>query len=151
LAKSKQTRAPATRLSPQRAGTAKRVSRRTARPRGAPATVDEYFARVPEPARGMLAKMRTAIRSAVPRDAMETISYRIPAFTRNGVLVWYAAFSDHVSLFPGGSVLGRFKDDTAGLKMSKGTIQFPLDKPLPLALIKRIVSARVAEREAGRR
>jgi len=99
----------------------------------------------------MLTKMRATIRSAVPRDATEVISYRMPAFRRDGVLVWYAAFADHCSLFPGGSILRQFKDELVGFKTSKGTVQFPLDKPLPVALIKRIVKARVAEREAKKR
>ena len=115
-------------------------------------TVDEYLARVPEPARSTLEKMRAAIRSVVPREATETISYRIPAFKHNVVLVWYAAFAAHVSLFPTASVIAAFKDELAELKTSKGTIHFPTDKPLPIALIKRIVKARVAqvERKKGR-
>ena|SRR5579862_6398197 len=112
----------------------------------APATaVDEYIRRVPEPARGLLRQMRAAIRSAVPPKATETISYRMPAFTLEGVLVWYAAFRDHVSLFPGGSALGHFTDELARYKTSKGTVQFPLDQPLPLGLITRIVKTRVTE------
>jgi uncharacterized protein YdhG (YjbR/CyaY superfamily) len=95
----------------------------------------------------MLTKMRAAIRSALPRDATEIISYKMPAFRRDRVLVWYAAFADHCSLFPGASVLRQFEDELAGFKTSKGTVQFPLDTPLPMALIKRIVKARVAERE----
>jgi uncharacterized protein YdhG (YjbR/CyaY superfamily) len=65
--------------------------------------------------------------------------------------VWYAAFAGHISLFPGGSVLAQFKDDIAGFKVSKGTVQFPLDKPLPTALIKRIVKARLAEYKTSKR
>jgi uncharacterized protein YdhG (YjbR/CyaY superfamily) len=103
---------------------------------------------MPEPARSVLNKLRAAIRSALPRDVTETISYRMPAFERDGVLVWYAVFRDHCSLFPGGSVLGHLKNEVAGYKTSKGTIQFSLDTPLPTALIKKIVNARVAEREA---
>jgi uncharacterized protein YdhG (YjbR/CyaY superfamily) len=114
-------------------------------------SVDEYLARLAEPARSTLKKMRAAIRSVVPKDATEVISYGIPAFRRDTVLVWYAAFSDHVSLFPGGSVLEPFKDELAEFKTSKGTVQFPLDKPLPLVLIKRIVKARVAQAAAGKR
>jgi uncharacterized protein YdhG (YjbR/CyaY superfamily) len=123
------------------------TSKRTA----GPITVDEYFVRLSEPARGTLNKMRAAIRSAVPHDATETISYRMPAFTRNGVLVWYAAFANHCSLFPTGSVVEAFKDQLKGFKTSKGTIQFPTDKALPIALIKRIVRARVAQHEARKR
>jgi len=129
----------------------KSTSRRAASQRGASGTVDDYLARVPEPGRIMLKKMRAAIRSALPRDATETISYRMPAFQRDGVLVWYAAFADHCSLFPAGAVVQAFKDDLKGFKTSKGTIQFPLDKRLPIGLIKRIVRARVAQHEAKKR
>jgi uncharacterized protein YdhG (YjbR/CyaY superfamily) len=130
----------------------KRTSaRRTAPRRTAPTSVDEYFARVPEPGRSVLTKLRGAIRSVLPRDATETISYQIPAFVRDGVIVWYAAFADHVSLFPRGSVLAKFKDELTGFKRSKGTVQFPLDKPLPVALIKRILKARLAEHGANTR
>jgi uncharacterized protein YdhG (YjbR/CyaY superfamily) len=99
----------------------------------------------------MLLELRKAIRSAVPPEATETISYRMPAFKRDRVLVWYAAFADHCSLFPGGSVLKRFTTELARYRTSKGTVQFPLDKPLPRALIIRIVKARVAELAAKRR
>ena len=129
----------------------KRTYARCAAPRRtAPATVDEYFVRVPEPGRSVLTKLRATIRSVLPRDATEIISYQIPAFARDGVIVWYAAFADHVSVFPRGSVLTKFKDELTGFKTSKGTVQFPLDKPLPVALIKRIVKARLAEHEAKR-
>ena len=107
--------------------------------------VDEYFARVPEPARSTLNQIRAAIRSAVPPEAAETISYRIPAFKHKGVLVWYAAFSDHCSLFPTASVIEAFKKELQGYSTSKGTIHFPTDKPVPTALIKKLVKARVAQ------
>lgn len=92
--------------------------------------------------------MRSAIRSAVPRGATETISYGMPAFRHKGILVWFAAFSAHCSLFPTAAVIEKFKNQLRGLTISKGTIQFPLDKPLPIALIKKIVKARVAQLEA---
>jgi len=111
----------------------------------APKTVEEYFARVPEPARGMLSKMRATIRSAVPAEAIEIISYSIPAFKHRKVLVWYAAFSDHCSLFPTGAVIEMFQDELKGYSTSKGTIHFSLDRQLPVALIKRIVKARAAQ------
>ena len=107
-----------------------------------PSSVREYLASAPKPARPMLRALRAAIRSALPRDVTETISYRIPAFKGDRVLVWYAAFADHCSLFPTAGIVSAFKDQLAGYKTSKGTIQFPLDKPLPVALIKRIVRAR---------
>jgi uncharacterized protein YdhG (YjbR/CyaY superfamily) len=112
-----------------------------------PKSVDEYLARVPKAARAPLTELRAAIRATVPRDAEEVISYGIPAFRRKRILVWYAAFAKHCSLFPSNSVIVAFKDQLQGLKISKGTIQFPLDKPLPISLIKRIVKARVAEAE----
>jgi uncharacterized protein YdhG (YjbR/CyaY superfamily) len=121
--------------------------RSAAKRSGAAKNVDEYLAGVPEPARTTLNKMRAAIRSAVPPEATETISYRIPAFKHKGVLVWFAAFSDHCSLFPTASVIEAFKSELNGFSTSKGTIRFPTDKPLPTALIKRLVKARVAQNE----
>jgi uncharacterized protein YdhG (YjbR/CyaY superfamily) len=118
---------------------------------GAPKDVDEYLASVPEPARSTLIKIRAAIRSAVPREATETISYRIPAFKHKGMLVWFAAFSKHCSLFPGSSVIEAFQHELKGFSTSKGTIHFPMDKPLPTALIKKMVKARVAQNESKKR
>ena len=127
-------------------------NRRSATKRsGAAKNVDEYLAGVPEPARSTLNKMRATIRSAVPPEATETISYRIPAFKHKGVLVWFAAFSDHCSLFPTASVIEAFKGELNGFSTSKGTIRFPTDKPLPTALIKRLVKARVAQNERKKR
>jgi uncharacterized protein YdhG (YjbR/CyaY superfamily) len=108
-------------------------------------TVDEYFAAVPSPARNMLEKLRLVIRSVVPKDASEVISYSIPAFRQKKIIVWYAAFASHCSLFPTAAVIENFKDELKDYTISKGTIQFPMDKPLPSALIKRIVKARVAQ------
>jgi uncharacterized protein YdhG (YjbR/CyaY superfamily) len=113
-----------------------------------PKTIDEYLARVPEPARSTLEKVRAAIRSAVPPEAKETISYRIPAFKSNGVLVWFAAFSDHCSLFPTASVVKSFKQQLKGYKTSKGTIRFPIDQPLPIGLVTALVKARVAQNDS---
>jgi uncharacterized protein YdhG (YjbR/CyaY superfamily) len=117
----------------------------------APKNIDEYLAGVPKPARTTLNKIRAAIRSAVPADATETISYGIPAFRYKGVLVWFAAFSNHCSLFPTASVIEAFKSELKGFSTSKGTIQFPTDKPLPTALVKKIVKARVAQNEIKKR
>jgi len=119
---------------------------------GGPKSVDEYLARVPEPARSMLSKMRATIRSAVPPEAFETISYRIPAFrSSKGMLVWFAAFSDHCSLFPTAAVIAAFKNELKGFSTSKGTIHFPTDKPLPIVLIKKLVKARAKQIETKRR
>jgi uncharacterized protein YdhG (YjbR/CyaY superfamily) len=116
-----------------------------ARGKGVPKSVGEYIAGVPEPARSMLNKMRATIRAAAPSEATETISYRIPAFKHKRVLVWFAAFSNHCSLFPTAAVIEAFKDELKELSTSKGTIHFPTDKPLPTALIKKLVKARVAQ------
>ena len=117
----------------------------------APKSVDEYLAGVPEPACSTLSKMRAAIRSAVPSDATETISYKIPAFKRKNILVWFAAFSDHCSLFPTASVIEEFKDELKGFSTSKGTIHFRIDKPPPIALIKKMVKARVKQDQSKKR
>ena len=122
-----------------------------AKSKGAPKNIDEYLAGVPEPARGTLNKIRAAIRSAAPPEVTETISYRIPAFKHKGVLVWFAAFSDHCSLFPTASVIEAFKSELKGFTISKGTIQFPIDKPLPSALIRKMVKLRVAQVESKKR
>ncbi|PYT99567.1 MAG: hypothetical protein DMG38_11165 [Acidobacteria bacterium] len=91
--------------------------------------------------------MRAAIRSVVPPDAGETISYGIPAFKTKKVLVWFAAFSDHCSLFPTAAIIDKFKNQLKAFSTSRGTIHFRLDKPLPIPLIKTIVKARVAQLE----
>ena len=116
-----------------------------------PKTVDEYLASVPEPARSTLKHVRATIRSVAPAEATEAISYRIPAFKYKGMLMWYAAFADHCSLFPGASVIAAFKDELKGYSVSKGTIRFPVDKPLPAALVKKLVKARIAENEGRKR
>jgi len=88
------------------------------------------------------------IRSAVPPEATEVISYRIPTFRYKGPLVGFAAFPNHCSFFPmSSSVLERFENDLQGLETSKGTIRFPVDKPLSAALVKKVVKARIAQNE----
>ena len=125
---------------------ARRVSSSSSR--NAPQNFAEYLATAPQGARSALQQMRAVIRSAVPPAATETISYGIPAFRHNGVLVWFAAFSDHCSLFPTASIIECFKKELKGFSTSKGTIHFPLDKPLPVALIKKTVKARVKQHQA---
>ena len=122
-----------------------------AKANGAPKNVAEYLAGIPEPARSTLSKIRMAIRSAVPPEATETISYGMPAFKYKGVLVWFAAFSKHCSLFPTASVVEAFKNELKGFSTSKGTIHFPTDKPLPTALVKKLVKARVSQIESKKR
>jgi uncharacterized protein YdhG (YjbR/CyaY superfamily) len=125
-------------------GTA-RKHKPSAKSAGAPQTVDEYLARIPEPARTTLSKIRATIRSVVPPETTEVLSYRIPAFKYRGLLVWYAAFSNHCSLFPTNAVIEAFKDELKNYTVAKGTIQFPVDKPLPSALVKRMVKMRLAQ------
>ena len=128
--------------------TAKPTARKTAGTIvAAPKDIDEYLADVPEPARSTLNKIRAAIRSAVPAEATETISYKMPAFRYKGVLVWFAAFSDHCSLFPTAAIVESFKEELKGYSTSKGTIHFPVDSPLPATLVKKMVKARVAQNE----
>lgn len=113
------------------------------------ADVEVYLARVPEPARATLESVRTAIRAAAPKEATEALSYGIPSFQYKGALVSYAAFKEHCSLFPmGSSAIEEFAEELKGFRTSKGTIQFPVDAPLPKALVKKIVKARVTQNEA---
>ncbi len=106
-------------------------------------TVDEYLANVPEPARSTLGTIRSIVRSVVPDETTEVISYGMPAFKHKKVIVWYAAFSDHCSLFPTPTVIDQFKEELKGYTISKGTIQFPIDKPLATPLLKKIVKERL--------
>jgi uncharacterized protein YdhG (YjbR/CyaY superfamily) len=133
----------------------------SAKSTAAPKTVEEYLADVPEPARSTLNKVRAVIRSVAPAETTEVISYGIPAFKINGpkhtgMLMWYAAFSDHCSLFPTASVIKAFKKDLQDYKVSKGTIYFAQssstqDKPLPAALLKKMVKVRLAEMQGKKR
>jgi len=114
-------------------------------------SVDQYLARVPEPGRSTLMKVRAVIRSVVPKETTEVISYGIPTFRYKRGLVAFAAFKDHCSFFPlGSSVLDAFQEDLKEFRVSKGTLHFPLDKPLPAALVKKIVKARIAQNEGNR-
>jgi len=116
--------------------------------KGGTKTVEEYLAAIPEPARNTFDRLRATILSVVPAKATETISYQMPAIRHNGVLVWYAAFANHCSLFPTAAVMDKFKNELKGFVTSKGTVQFPLDKSLPVTLIKKVVKARVAQSES---
>lgn len=112
------------------------------------AGVEAYLAQVPEPARTTLEKVRAGIRAAAPKEATECLSYGMPAFRYKGALVAYAAFKKHCSFFPmSASLLDDFADDLKDFRTSKGTLQFPQDKPLPPALLKKMVKARVAQNE----
>jgi uncharacterized protein YdhG (YjbR/CyaY superfamily) len=111
-------------------------------------SVEAYLARVPEPARSTLNKMRAVIRSVVPAGTTEVISYGIPTFRYKRALVAIAAFRNHCSFFPmGSSALDAFKEELREFRVSKGMLHFPVDKPLPAALVKKIVKARLAQNE----
>ena len=113
-----------------------------------PKSVEEYLARVPEPARSTLEKMRGVIRSVVPKETTEVISYGMPTFRYKRMLVSLAAFKDHCSFFPlGSSALDAFAQEVKEFRASKGTLHFPVDKPMPTALVKKIVKARLAQNE----
>jgi uncharacterized protein YdhG (YjbR/CyaY superfamily) len=112
------------------------------------AEVDAYLAAVPEPARTTLSKIRAMIRSVAPPETVEAIGYRMPTFRYKGALIGYAAFPKHCGLYPMSlAVMAAFAAELKGLQTSKGTIQFPLDQPLPAALVKKLVKARIAENE----
>ena len=107
-------------------------------------TVEQYFSTLSGPGKELMLQMRETIRKAAP-GAEEVISYNIPAFRFNGMLVWYAAYANHIGLYPRGSGIEAFKKEIAGYKSSKGAVQFPIDRPLPVGLIARIVKYRVKE------
>jgi uncharacterized protein YdhG (YjbR/CyaY superfamily) len=119
--------------------------KRTANPADATA-VGNYYARLPEPARTTIQSVRAAILSACPKDTLETISYGIPTFKHNGGIIAIAAFKDHCSLFPMSYfVIDKFRAELARFEVSKGTVRFPTNKPLPAPLLKKIVKARLTQ------
>ncbi len=113
-------------------------------PQNTPKNIDEYIKTQPPSVQPLLQQIRQAIHEAAP-EAEETISYQMPAFKQNGTLVYFAVFKDHLSFFPTGRGVEAFKNRLGGYKTSKGTIQLPLDKPLPIDLIKEIVCFKVKE------
>jgi uncharacterized protein YdhG (YjbR/CyaY superfamily) len=109
----------------------------------APRNIDEYFAAFPSDVQDILQKVRTTIREAAP-EAQETISYQIPTFTLKGkYLICFAGYKKHISLYSAPIGLDEFKTELAPYESGKGTAKFPLDKPIPLDVISRIVKYRV--------
>jgi uncharacterized protein YdhG (YjbR/CyaY superfamily) len=113
-------------------------------PKAVPETIDAYIAPFPPDIQERLQAIRAVIRDAAP-EATEAISYQMPTFKLHGNLVHFAAFKNHIGFYPAPSGIEAFKDDLAAYQSSKGAIRFPLDKPLPLDLVRRIVLYRVQE------
>ena len=114
-----------------------------------PKNYDEYAARFPKDVQQLLQQIRLTIRKAAPQ-AQETISYGMPAFRQEVILVWFGVHTHHIGFYPGASGIAAFKKELARYKHAKGSVQFPIDQPLPLALVTRIVKFRVKERLAKR-
>ena len=110
----------------------------------APKTIDEYIAGFPEDVQAILQAIRQTIKAAAP-NAEEAISYQMPTFKLKGNLVHFAAFKNHIGFYPIPSGIEQFKEELAVFKQGKGSVQFPLDKPMPYDLIRRIVLFRVEE------
>ena len=109
-----------------------------------PQSIDAYIAGSPEEVRQILEKIRMTIRKAAPQ-AEETISYQMPTFRLNGNLVHFAAFQNHIGFYPTPSGIEKFKDELSAYESAKGSVQFPLDQPIPYGLITKIVKFRVKE------
>jgi uncharacterized protein YdhG (YjbR/CyaY superfamily) len=109
-----------------------------------PTTIDEYIAGFPNDIQRILIKIRTIIRKAAP-DAEEAIRYRMPTFILKGNLVHFAAFKSHIGFYPVPTAVEKFKNELSVYEGGKGSIRFPLDKPIPYDLISRIVQFRVME------
>lgn len=110
----------------------------------APRDIDEYIARFPEAVQAKLEKLRATIRKAAPA-AEETISYHIPTFTLNGPLVHFAAYQKHIGFYPGSAGIQKFQKRLSAYEGAKGSVQFPLEKPMPYDLIAEIVKFRVKD------
>lgn len=108
--------------------------------------IDAYIAGFPETTQQKLQQVRAAIKKAAPK-AEEVISYKMPAYKYHGMLIYFAGYKNHIGLYPTGSGIREFADSLAGYKHSKGAVQFPLDKPVPVAFITKIVKFRVKENE----
>ncbi len=109
-------------------------------------TIDKYIAAFPKEVRELLIQMRNTIKAAAPK-AEEVISYQMPAYKQNGMLVFFAGYAKHIGFYPTGSGIEHFKTEITKYKWSKGAIQFPLDKKLPITLITKIVKYKVRENE----
>lgn len=107
-------------------------------------SVDEYIAVFPPGTQAILQELRQTIKKAAPK-AEEVISYNMPGYKLNGMLVWYAGYKNHIGFYPKPSGLKAFEKELSGYKSSKGAVQFPIDKPMPLSLVTKIVKMRIKE------
>ena len=107
-------------------------------------SVDEYLSVFPANTKAVLQEMRNTIKKAAPQ-AEEVISYNMPAYKLNGILVYFAGYANHVGFYPTASGMEAFKQEFSGYKNSKGAVQFPIDRPLPLALITKVVKFRISQ------
>jgi uncharacterized protein YdhG (YjbR/CyaY superfamily) len=110
-------------------------------------SIDQYISNFPISTQKILEELRAIIRESAPA-ASEKISYQIPTFFQNGNLVHFAAYENHIGFYPGASVIQAFESELRNYKTAKGSIQFPIDQPIPLELIKKIVKFRVEENSA---
>jgi uncharacterized protein YdhG (YjbR/CyaY superfamily) len=106
--------------------------------------IDEYISSLPKNIQSVMQKLRKVIRESAP-EAEETISYGMPAFKSNGVLVYFAAHKNHIGFYPTASGVAAFTKELSAYKQTKGTVQFPIDGPIPFDLVKKIVKFRVEE------
>ncbi len=113
-------------------------------------SIDEYISSFPEPNQVKLTELRNLIKELVP-EAKEKISYQMPAFTLNGMLLYFAGYAKHIGFYPGASTIMAFMDELAGYKTSKGTVQFLLNQPLPIDLITRMILFRVDENQSRKK
>ncbi|MCE8428949.1 MAG: DUF1801 domain-containing protein [Candidatus Methanoperedens sp.] len=102
-------------------------------------SIDEYIRSFPEQIQKKLEELRNVIKEQVP-EALEKISYQMPAFFLNGNLVYFAGYSKHIGFYPGASGIDAFKSELSKYKYAKGSVQFPIEEPLPIELIKKIVN-----------
>ena len=109
-----------------------------------PKDVDEYILSYPKEIQKLLKQVRATVKKAAPKST-EVISYRMPAYKQNGMLLWFAAHTSHIGLYPGASGIAAFKKEISIYKNAKGSVQFPFDKPLPLTLMTKMVKFRVNE------
>jgi uncharacterized protein YdhG (YjbR/CyaY superfamily) len=114
------------------------------KPRFHPSSVDSYIAQFPEDVQATLQQIRAVIKEAAP-DAIEKISYGMPGFYQNGMLVWFGCHKNHIGFYPTGEGIETFKDELSAYKFSKGAVQLPLDQPIPYELIRKITRYRVEQ------